>query len=44
MQKSYLERRTKDLQRELSEAQKAGDANRLAQLEAEWNRMLSTLK
>lgn len=44
MQKSYRERRTKEIQRELSEAQKSGDATRLAQLEAEWNRMLSTLK
>lgn len=44
MLKSYLDRRTKDLQRELSEAQKAGDDIRVSQLLAEKNRMLSTLK
>lgn len=44
MLKSYLERRTNDLQRELSEAQKAGDDARVSQLLAEKNRMLSTLK
>ena len=44
MAKSYTERRTRDIQRELSEAQKAGDDIRVAELLAEKNRMLSTLK
>jgi DNA primase len=44
MQKGFLERRTKLIQRELSEAEKAGDDERVGQLLAEKNRMLSTLK
>ncbi len=44
MQKSYLERRTRDIQRELSDAQKAGNDERVSELLAEKNRMLSTLK
>ena len=44
MQKSYLERRTQEIQREISEAQKAGDDDRVLTLMAEKNRMLSTLK
>ena len=44
MAKSYTERRTRDIQRELSEAQKAGNDVRVAELLAEKNRMLSTLK
>jgi DNA primase len=44
MLKSYLERRTRTIQRELSEAEKAGDDERVSRLLAEKNRMLSTLK
>ena len=44
MQKSYIERRTKEIQRQISEAQKTGDDIRVAELLAEKNRMLSTLK
>jgi hypothetical protein len=47
MRKGYLERRTKEIQRELVEAERSADEDRVARLWVERRdllRMLSTLK
>lgn len=44
MERHYLERRKLEIQRDIMEAEKAGDHSRVAELLAEKTRMLSTLK
>jgi DNA primase len=44
MERHYLERRKLEIQRDIMEAEKAGDHSRVAELLAEKSRMLSTLK